>query len=65
MSAIYEKKKMNHLTLWDEAKIINWNEHWKIRRLKETGYILGYSDLLNRPSIKMNTIKKPIIKKGW
>ena len=34
-----------------------------IRCLKESGHMLGYSDLLSRPSIEMNTIREPIIKK--
>ena len=56
------KEKGNHLPLWDEVEIIDRAEHW-IRRLKESAHILGYNDLLSRPSIEMNTIWEPIIKK--
>ena len=49
--------------LWDEAEIIDRAEHCRIRRLKESAHMLGYSDLLSRPSIEMNTIWEPIIKK--
>ena len=50
--------------LWDEVKKID-NEHWRIRRPKEAVYLLGYSDLLSRPSIEMNTIWNPVIKKAF
>ena len=56
------KEKENHLPLWDKVKIIERDEHWRIRRLKESAYMLGYSDLLSRPSIEMNTIWELIIK---
>ena len=57
------KEKGNHLPLWDDVKIIDGKEHWRIRRLKESACMLGYSDLLSKPSIKMNTIWEQIIKK--
>ena len=47
-------EKGNHLSLWDEVEIIHRVEHWRIRRLKESAYMLGYNDMLKRPSIKMN-----------
>ena len=50
------KEKGNHLPLWDEVEIIDRVEHWKIRHLKESVLMLGYSDLLSSPSIEMNTI---------
>ena len=46
-----------------EVEMIDREEHWKIRRLKESAHMLGYSDPLSRPSIEMNTIWEPIIKK--
>ena len=57
------KKKGNHLPLWGKVKIINREEHWRIRCLKESVYMFGYNDLLNRPNIEMNAIWEPIIKK--
>ena len=45
------KEKRNHLPLWDEVKIIDWEEHWRIRHL------------LSRLSIEINIIWEPIIKK--
>ena len=33
--------------------------------LKESAHMLGYCDLLSRPSIEMNTIWEPIIKKAF
>ena len=50
------KEKGNHLPLQDEVEIIDRDEHWRIRRLKESAHMLGYSDLLSRLSIEMNTI---------
>ena len=38
-------------------------EHWRIRRLKESALMLGYNDLLSRPSIELIAIWEPIIKK--
>ena len=57
------KEKRNHLLLWDEVEIIDREEHWRIRHLKDSAHMLGYNDLLIRPSIEMNTIWEPIIKK--
>ena len=56
-------QKGNHLPLWDEVKIIDREEHWRIKCLKESAHMLGFIDLLNRPSIEMNIIWEPIIKK--
>ena len=56
------KEKGNNLPLWDEVEIIDRAEHW--RRLKELAHMLGYNDLLSRPSIELNTIWEPIIKKA-
>ena len=39
------KEKGNHLPLGDQAKIIDWDECWKIRRLKEAVQKFGYGDL--------------------
>ena len=58
------KEKGNHLTSWDKVEIIDWAEHWRIRHLKESAHMLGYIDLLSRPSIELNTIWEPIIKKA-
>ena len=57
------KEKRNHQPLWDKVEIIDRDEHWRIRCLKESAHMLGYNDLLSRPSIEMNTIWEPIIKK--
>ena len=54
-----------HLPLWDQAKIIDRAEYWKIRCLIEVVHVLDYNDLLSRPSIEMNTIWEPLIKKAW
>ena len=56
------KEKGNVLPLWDEVKIIDRKEIWSIRCPKEAAYMLGYSDLLSRPNIEMNTIWESIIK---
>ena len=58
------KEKRNHLPLWDDVKITDRAECWRIRRLKESVYMLGYNDLLSRPSIELNTIWELIIKKA-
>ena len=58
------KENGNHLPLWDKVEIIDRAEHWRIRRLKESAHMLGYNELLSRPSIELNTIWEPIIKKA-
>ena len=58
------KEKGHHLPLWDKVEIIDRAEHWRIRCLKESAYMLGYNDLLSRSSIELNTIWEPIIKKA-
>ena len=57
-------EKGKHLPLWDKVEIIDRMEHWRIRSLKESAYMLGYNDLLSRPSIELNTIWEVIIKKA-
>ena len=51
------KEKGNHLPLWDKVKIIDRDEHWR-----KSVHMLGYNDLLSKPSIEMNAIWEPIIK---
>ena len=58
------KEKGNHLPLRDKVEIIYKAEHSQIRRLKESAHMLDYNDLLSRPSIELNTIWEPIIKKA-
>ena len=50
------KEKENHLSLWDKVEIIDREEHWKRRRLKEAADMLSYVDFSSRPSMEMNTI---------
>ena len=57
------KEKGNHLPWWDKVEIIDRAKHGRIRRLKESAHMVGYNDLLSRPSIEMNTIWEPIIKR--
>ena len=33
------KEKGNNLPLWDEVKIIDWEEHWRIRRINEWAHM--------------------------
>ena len=47
-----QKEKGNYLPLWDEVEIIDKEEHWRVRCLTEATHMLGYSDLLSRPSIE-------------
>ena len=58
MKTIVRKPLMIKINKLDRA------EHWRIRRLKESAHMLGYNDLLSRPSMELNTIWEPIIKKA-
>ena len=64
MAAHICKEKENHLPLWHIVKIIDSEEYWKRRRLKEAAHLLVYSRGQHSPSIEMNTIWEPIIKKA-
>ena len=57
------KEKGSHVPLWDKVKVIDREEHWRIRRLKESAHMLGHCNLLSRPSTEMNTIWEQLIKK--
>ena len=57
------KRKGESSALIEIIEIIDRAEHWRIRRPKESAHMLGYNDLLSRPSVEMNTIWEPIIKK--
>ena len=50
--------------LWYKVEIIDRAEHWRIRHLKESVHMLGYNDLLSRPSIDLKKIWESIIKKA-
>ena len=58
------KEEGNHLPLWDKVELIDRAEHWRIRRLMESAHMMGYNELLSRPSIELNAIWEPIIKKA-
>jgi len=57
------REKGNHLPLWNEVEIIDHEEHWKIRKLKESAHMLGKNNCLSNPSIEMDSIWKPFIMK--
>ena len=61
---IYGRKKETICPYGKKVEIIDRAEHWRIRRLKESAHMLGYNDRLSRPSIELNTIWEPIIKKA-
>ena len=54
------KEKWNHLPLCDQAKIIDREEHLKVRCLKEVVHMLGYSDQLSgfTDEYKLGTINQ-------
>lgn len=58
---IYIGAKGSHQLLWNEVK--GNREHWRMRWLKESVYILGIENFLNRPSIETDKIWEPLIKK--
>ena len=62
MANYIRKEKGNHLPFWDDVKIIDREELWRISCLKEAAYMLGDSELLSKPHIEMN-IQESILKK--
>lgn len=57
------REKCSHQRQCNEVKILNKKEHWIVRRLKESTYILGYGNLLTKPSVEINVLWQHIIKK--
>ena len=55
------KEKGDHRPLWNEVKIVDREEHWKVRKLKESAHMLGKKKSISNPSIEMNTIWEPLI----
>ena len=56
------KEKGDDLPFRNQAKIIDWEKHSKIRRLKETAHLLSSSDLLGWLNIEIDKIWEPLIK---
>ena len=50
------KEKGNYLPWWDDVEIIDSEEHYRLRQLKEAVHMLDYSDLLSRLSTELNMI---------
>lgn len=50
-------------TLWNNVKLLNKQEHWEVRNLKESAHMLGYKEPLSRPSIEIKMILELLIKK--
>ena len=48
---------------WNEVKIIGREQHWKIRKLKNSAHMLGHYNLLSRPRIEIGAIWKLVIRK--
>lgn len=49
--------------LWNKVKILDREEHWRIKYLKESTHILDYDGLLSKPNIELNSILESFIKK--
>ena len=56
------REKGDHRPLWDQVEIIDKEQHWKIRKLKESAHMLDHKNLLSWPSIEINTIWEPVIR---
>lgn len=56
-----------NLVIQPLSRIVQIYKYWiqgeQLVRLNESAHILGYEDLLNRPSIEINTIGEPLINK--
>lgn len=64
-SGMTDHEKGSHQPLWSEVNILDKEEHWRFRLLKESASILGYGDLLlSLPSIEINTVRELYIKKA-
>jgi predicted GIY-YIG superfamily endonuclease len=57
------REKGKHLPLWSEVEIIDREERWKVRKLKESAHMLGKNNCLSNPSIEMDSIWEPLIMK--
>lgn len=54
--------KGSHQQLWNEVKMLDKKEHWRVRLLKESERMLDYEDLHNKPSLEINKIYDQLIK---
>lgn len=45
-----------HEPLWNEVKMLERDERWRVRRLIESAHMLSYEDLLSKPNIEINTM---------
>ena len=65
------KEKENHLPLWDEVKIIDRKEHWRIRHLKRSSAYVGLQKYVKQNKYRskydlgINNQKCLIKKKMW
>ena len=59
------KEKGNHMPLWEKKQILDRESHWRVRRLKESAYMMCCDNILSRPSMAMETFdpKGPSYKK--
>lgn len=53
----------SHRPLWNEVNLLVNEENWRIRRLTESAHMLGYEDILIRPSIQIIRQCEQLIKK--
>lgn len=54
--------KISHQLLWNKVKLLDKEEHWRVRNLKESVHMVAYEDLLSRPSVEINTVWEPLLK---
>lgn len=57
------REKGSHQSPWTEGKILDKEEPWRVRHLKESVHMLDYENLLSRPSIEINMKWEPLIKR--
>ena len=61
---IYEREKETICPYGIKLKLLIGLNIGGLDALRELAHLLGYNDLLSRPSIELNTIWEPIIKKA-
>lgn len=55
--------KTGHRLLWDEAKVIGHETHWRARKIHETAEIMkGGKMVFSTPSIEIDPVWRPLIK---
>lgn len=62
-SSDHAQRKSRQTILWNEVKIICMEQHWRIKRVKKSAYILYSANFIGRRSIDINSLQVLLIRR--